>query len=112
MLLEYLNIVISQAYSTVGTPDYIAPEVLLKKGYGMECDWFVNLHDLPLYIYMYVCMRYGYNDIFWMLFRWSLGAIMYEMLVGYPPFYSDEPMSTCRKVCLSHCVFMCVFDLC
>ncbi|CBI31088.3 hypothetical protein VitviT2T_015664 [Vitis vinifera] len=56
------------AYSTVGTPDYIAPEVLLKKGYGMECDW------------------------------WSLGAIMYEMLVGYPPFYSEEPMSTCRKI--------------
>ncbi|XP_073000877.1 uncharacterized protein [Typha latifolia] len=56
------------AYSTVGTPDYIAPEVLLKKGYGIECDW------------------------------WSLGAIMYEMLVGYPPFYSDEPMATCRKI--------------
>lgn len=56
------------AYSTVGTPDYIAPEVLLKKGYGMECDW------------------------------WSLGAIMYEMLVGFPPFYSDDPMSTCRKI--------------
>ena len=56
------------AYSTVGTPDYIAPEVLLKRGYGLECDW------------------------------WSLGAIMYEMLVGYPPFYSEEPMSTCRKI--------------
>ncbi|XP_073009587.1 uncharacterized protein [Typha latifolia] len=56
------------AYSTVGTPDYIAPEVLLKKGYGFECDW------------------------------WSLGAIMYEMLVGYPPFYSEERMSTCRKI--------------
>ncbi|XAR58650.1 Non-specific serine/threonine protein kinase [Bertholletia excelsa] len=56
------------AYSTVGTPDYIAPEVLLKKGYGKECDW------------------------------WSLGAIMYEMLVGYPPFYSDDAMSTCRKI--------------
>ncbi|XP_064963018.1 uncharacterized protein LOC135637094 isoform X2 [Musa acuminata AAA Group] len=56
------------AYSTVGTPDYIAPEVLLKRGYGMECDW------------------------------WSLGAIMYEMLVGYPPFYSEDPMSTCRKI--------------
>lgn len=23
---------------------------------------------------------------------------MYEMLVGYPPFYSEEPMTTCRKV--------------
>ncbi|KAG1335440.1 putative serine/threonine-protein kinase 38-like [Cocos nucifera] len=56
------------AFSTVGTPDYIAPEVLLKKGYGMECDW------------------------------WSLGAIMYEMLVGYPPFYSDDPITTCRKL--------------
>jgi len=32
-----------QAYSTVGTPDYIAPEVLLKKGYGMECDWYYLL---------------------------------------------------------------------
>ncbi|EOY30371.1 PREDICTED: serine/threonine-protein kinase 38 isoform X1 [Theobroma cacao] len=56
------------AFSTVGTPDYIAPEVLLKKGYGSECDW------------------------------WSLGAIMYEMLVGYPPFYSDDPVTTCRKI--------------
>lgn len=56
------------AFSTVGTPDYIAPEVLLKKGYGMECDW------------------------------WSLGAIMFEMLVGYPPYYSDDPLTTCRKI--------------
>eukprot|EP00250_Pteridium_aquilinum_P016323 c23048_g1_i1 orf=345-2033(-) len=56
------------AYSTVGTPDYIAPEVLVKKGYGMECDW------------------------------WSLGAIMFEMLIGYPPFYSDDPMTTCWKI--------------
>ncbi|KAI4377804.1 hypothetical protein MLD38_015379 [Melastoma candidum] len=56
------------AFSTVGTPDYIAPEVLLKKGYGMECDW------------------------------WSLGAIMFEMLVGYPPFCADEPIMACRKI--------------
>ncbi|KAF5482431.1 hypothetical protein F2P56_003002 [Juglans regia] len=65
------------AYSTVGTPDYIAPEVLLKKGYGLECDWQV------------LCISCN---------GWSLGAIMYEMLVGYPPFYSDDPMSTCRKI--------------
>ncbi|KAJ6407229.1 hypothetical protein OIU84_010685 [Salix udensis] len=23
---------------------------------------------------------------------------MYEMLVGYPPFYSDDPVTTCRKI--------------
>lgn len=36
----------------------------------------------------------------WKYCRWSLGAIMYEMLVGYPPFYSDDPITTCRKVSL------------
>ena len=34
-----------QAFSTVGTPDYIAPEIMLKKGYGMECDWWSG--ELP-----------------------------------------------------------------
>ncbi len=27
-----------QAFTTVGTPDYIAPEVFQKRGYGTECD--------------------------------------------------------------------------
>lgn len=53
-----------QAYSTVGTPDYIAPEVFMQRGYGQECDW------------------------------WSLGAIMFECLVGYPPFCSETPAET------------------
>jgi serine/threonine kinase 38 len=39
-----------------------------------------------------------YISLIFVLYRWSLGAIMYEMLVGYPPFYSEDPMSTCRKI--------------
>ncbi|CAK63352.1 unnamed protein product (macronuclear) [Paramecium tetraurelia] len=57
-----------KAYSTVGTPDYIAPEVFGKSGYSETADW------------------------------WSLGAILFEMLVGYPPFFSDDPSSTCQKI--------------
>ncbi|OIV99748.1 hypothetical protein TanjilG_26086 [Lupinus angustifolius] len=75
------------AFSTVGTPDYIAPEVLLKKGYSVECDWSVDI--LFLVVVCMACVHY---------LLWSLGAIMYEMLVGYPPFYSDDPLTTCRKI--------------
>lgn len=56
------------AYSTVGTPDYIAPEVFGNKGYGQEVDW------------------------------WSIGVILFEMMVGYPPFFADTPSDTCQKI--------------
>lgn len=56
------------AYSTVGTPDYIAVEIFKQTGYTSACDW------------------------------WSLGVIMYEMLIGYPPFCSETPQETFRKV--------------
>ena len=57
------------AYSTVGTADYVAPEVLASKGYGKEADW------------------------------WSLGVIMFEMLAGHAPFTSNDPHVTCKMVC-------------
>jgi serine/threonine protein kinase len=55
-------------YSRVGTPDYMAPEVLQRSGYGKECDW------------------------------WSLGCIIFEMLVGYAPFYAESSQATAMKV--------------
>ena len=56
------------AYSTVGTPDYIAPEVFSQQGYNETIDW------------------------------WSLGVILYEMLIGYPPFYSEDSALTCQRI--------------
>ena len=56
------------AYSTVGTPDYIAPEVFNRTGYSESVDW------------------------------WSVGVILYEMLVGYPPFYAEKPADICHKI--------------
>ena len=55
-------------FSCVGTAYYVAPEVLKKKGYGPEIDW------------------------------WSVGVIFFEMLVGYAPFCSKETSEVCYKV--------------
>lgn len=44
-----------------GTPEYIAPEVILRQGYGKPVDW------------------------------WALGVILYEFVVGIVPFMGDSP---------------------
>ena len=55
-------------YSCVGTAYYVAPEVLIKKGYSQEIDW------------------------------WSVGVIFFEMLVGYAPFCAKETQEVCFKI--------------
>lgn len=48
------------AKSICGTPEYLAPEMLNKEGYGKAVDW------------------------------WMFGSILYEMLTGLPPFFKNE----------------------
>ena len=56
------------AHSLVGTPNYIAPEVLRQEGYDQKCDW------------------------------WSVGVILYEMVIGMPPFYAQTAIETQKRI--------------
>lgn len=65
----FAKIVSFKTYTLCGTPEYIAPEVLLNKGHGKGVDW------------------------------WTLGILMYEMMVGDPPFLDEDPMG--KITCLN-----------
>mmetsp|Transcript_17212 Transcript_17212/g.46602 ORF Transcript_17212/g.46602 Transcript_17212/m.46602 type:complete len:320 (-) Transcript_17212:398-1357(-) len=70
----------TRTYTLCGTPEYIAPEVLLNKGHGKPVDW------------------------------WTLGILVYEMIVGQPPFCDEDPMGIYQKILAGKVYFPKYFD--
>jgi len=57
-----LKKITDKTFTLCGTPNYLAPEIILNKGYNFSVDF------------------------------WSLGIIFYEMLIGKDPFYNKDPI--------------------
>jgi len=62
------KVVAGTTYTTCGTPDYFAPELIASKGHTKAVDW------------------------------WTLGILTFELLTGHPPFESQSPMQIYQKV--------------
>lgn len=69
-----------RTFTLCGTPEYIAPEVLLNKGHGKGVDW------------------------------WTLGILIYEMLAGQPPFVDDDPMGIYQQILAGKLAFPRYFE--
>ena len=64
----FAKVLEGQTYTVCGIPEYLAPEILLNKGYGKEIDW------------------------------WAFGCFLYELLVGISPFFEKDPILIFKRI--------------
>ena len=74
------KVIEDRTYTMCGTPGYLAPEIILNKGYGLSVDW------------------------------WALGILLYEMICGVDPFADEDTMKIYENILQGKILFSSDFD--
>jgi serine/threonine protein kinase len=77
---QLAKVIGDRTYTMCGTPGYMAPEIILNKGYGLSVDW------------------------------WAFGIVLYEMICGIDPFSDEEPLKIYENILTGKIKFSSDFD--